>query len=73
MDVGGLPGEGDAMTPESSFIERAARQQRLTTYRRAGLVLGAFLAFVFGGFQGLALALTMVVIVRLVNAWRVGR
>lgn len=61
------------MTPTGSFIERVRRQQRLTTYRRAGLVLGACLAFVFGGFEGLALALTMVVIVRLVNAWRVGR
>lgn len=61
------------MTPTSPVVERARRRQRLTNYRRAGLLLGAFLAFVFGGFEGLALALVMVAIVRLVNAWRTGR
>ncbi|MDZ4178953.1 MAG: hypothetical protein U1E29_06945 [Coriobacteriia bacterium] len=50
-------------------MDAARRRADLARRRHIGLLIGALLAFVFGGWPGLFVALFVVGVARMVEAW----
>ena len=64
---------GGAASVDKTAGIAADRREALRRRRRFGLLIGAFLAFVFGGWPGLAAACLFVAVVRLVDLGRARR